>query len=136
MKLAVFLIVVVGVVVAVMYIGGSSTEDFDPTEQGLQARAAVKMGVPWTEVLEVAGEPRHWRDEPSGFDFHYVDRFDSNAREVIAKGIEEDDYPYGFSFLYRFSDSATFAVNFDRKGMSVNIQDKESKKDLMEDLGG
>jgi hypothetical protein len=129
----VLLLIVAGI--AVFYYASSSTDEgFDPTQQGREARAAVEVGASWTEVIAQAGQPRKWRDATSDFDFVYTDEFNEDARAQIAQQLEKGELTYGFSFLYRFSDVVTFAVNFNNKGKVINIQDKESKADLM-DMG-
>ncbi len=131
MKILVVLVLVAGVVVGALYFGGTSTQGFDPTQQGKDARAAIKIGAQWTEVIEAAGEPQFWRGGPSGFDFVYNDRYEEGTREEIATKLEQKKLGYGFSFLYRYTDAVTFAVNFDGYGEAINIQDKEGKSDLM-----
>lgn len=79
------LIIVIVVGVIAYNLASSSSESFDPTGQGMQSRAAVKIGTSSTDVLEAAGEPSYWRDEPSGFDFAYVDRFEPDTGQVITK---------------------------------------------------
>ena len=137
MKLVVFLLILAGVGFFVMRSTISATDEgFDPTEQGRQVRETIKTCADWTEVLDRSKPPGRWRDATSSFDFNYIDRFDETTREYIAKKLESNELPYGFSFLYRFSDAVTFAVNFDRKGKLSNIQDKEGKGALMDSAGG
>ena len=134
MKVVIFVLILAVIGAGVLYYTRSSIEEgFDPTEQGRQARAAINTGAPWTEILEVAGEPRKWKEGSSGFDFvlGYLP-FDEATRDEIRQGLEKDELRQGFCFLYRFSDAATFAVNFSRRGVVLNIQNKESKADLME----
>lgn len=114
------------------YEGGS----FNPTEQGRETRATVEKCATWTEVLERAGEPTGWRDATSDFDFNYRDKFAETTRDTIAGLIKDNKVSYGFSFLYRFSDAVTFAVNFDHTGAMMNIQDREGQNALMDAAGG
>ena len=114
------------------YTRTSIDEGFDPTEQGQQTRAIVEKCKTWTEVLDRADEPRKWRDAHSEFDFFYTDEFTADTRSEIDKRIKLKELPNGFSFFYRFSDAVTFAVNFDRHGEMLNIQDKESKAELLD----
>ena len=80
--------------------------------------------------------PQFWRDDHSAFDFFYTDRYTPETRDEIAKNLADGKYQYGFSFLYRYSDAVTFAVNFDGLGNFLNIQDREGKGKLMEEAGG
>jgi len=136
MKLVIVLVVVLVVGFVAFQYARTSVESFDPAEQGAEVRAKVETGQTWTEVLEKAGEPARWRPATSDFDFNYLDRFEADSRDEIAKGIEEGDYGLGFSFLYRFGNEVIFAVNFDERGTVMNIQDRESPKDLMKAFGG
>lgn len=131
MKAAVILILLAGVGFFVMRSTLSSTDGFDPTEQGRQARETVESCANWTEVLDRAVPPQKWRNGASAFDFNYIDQYDETTREYIAKKLENKGLPYGFSFFYRFTDAITFAVNFDQKGNFNNIQDREGKGALM-----
>jgi hypothetical protein len=130
----VLLILVVAAFVFLFLKGFWEQEAFDPTQQGEDARAAIKIGSAWTEVIEAAGEPSRWKEGASDFDFvSGYTPFDAEGRDTIRKGLEKKELEEGFSFLYRFSDAATFAVNFDSNGTAMNIQKKQSKKEL---LGG
>jgi len=128
------ILVVAGGILLLCFTKSSVEEGFDPTQQGRAARAAIKVGASWMEALDAAGEPRKWKEGDSAFDFvtGYVP-FDSSTPDAIRERLEKNDLENGFCFLYRFSDAATFAVNFDKHGTVMNIQDKESKADL---LGG
>lgn len=137
MKVVIVLLVLVGAGVVFLRFSGSSGEKrLNPTEQGKIAHAAAEGCSNWTEVLERAGEPKKWRDDASNFDFIYRDRFDETTRDYIAKKIEAGELGNGFSFLYRYSNAATFAVNFDPKGNFNNIQEKEGQSALMDEAGG
>ena len=132
----VVLVLVGGIAVALNFSSSSVTEGFDPAEQGREARAAVESCASWTETLDRLGEPSRWRNGTSSFDFAYVDRFNETTRNDIAGQLEQNAFEYGFSFLYNYGDAVTFAVNFDRAGKLMNVQDKESKDDLMDAAGG
>lgn len=137
MKVVFALLIVVGVGFFLLRSSRSGTDErFDPSEQGRQIRETAKTCANWTEVLDRAKPPKKWRDDASNFDFNYRDRFDDTTRAYIAKKLENKELPDGFSFLYRFTDAVTFAVNFDRKGNFNNIQDKEGKGGLMDSAGG
>ncbi|MCH7705259.1 MAG: hypothetical protein IIB61_09105 [Planctomycetes bacterium] len=137
MKVALVLLILVGVGFVVMkYTKSGIDEGFDPTEQGRQVRETITTCTDWTEVLDRTKPPQKWRGGTSNFDFRYTERFDDTTRESIAKQLENNELPYGFSFFYRFSDAVTFAVNFDAQGSFSNIQDKEGKSALMDAAGG
>lgn len=134
--LIVVVVLIGGAVVAYRFTTSSVAEGFDPAEQGRQARAAVESCKTWTETIDRLGSPKRWRNGTSDFDFNYVDRFDESTRGAIATGLGKNDFQYGFSFLYNYGDAVTFAVNFDRTGKFMNVQDKEGKHALMDSAGG
>lgn len=133
---AVLVVLVVGGVIFLNFKGSSGEKKLSPTEQGKIAHSEAEGCANWTEVLDRAGEPRKWRDDSSNFDFIYRDRFDETTRDNIAKKIEAGELGNGFSFLYKYSNAVTFAVNFDSKGNFNNIQDKEGQSAIMDEAGG
>lgn len=136
MKVVIVLVVVLLIGVFALKFTRSSAESFDPAAQGKETRAKIQRGDTWTDVLEKAGDPSRWRAGTSDLDFNYNDKYEADTRDVIAKGIENHEYGFGFSFLYRFGSAVTFAVNFDETGRFMNIQDKVSARELAEELGG
>jgi len=128
----VVLVILAAGALALNYMRGSIEEGFDPTEQGLEALAAVETCKTWTEVLDGAGDPKRWRAAHSEFDFDYRDEYTADTRAELDKKIKLNELSSGFSFLYRYSDEATFAVNFDRDGTKLNVQKMESRKDLLD----
>ncbi len=132
MKVVIILVLLGIVGLGVLKLTQSSVEAFDPTQQGLEARAKVEIGSSWTDVLEAVGEPRKWKEDTSGFDFvSGYHRWEPTTPDKIRQKIEQKKLRGGFCFLYRYSDAATFAVNFSGRGKALSIQDKESKADLM-----
>jgi hypothetical protein len=136
MRILILLLIVVGAIAVVLRYAGSEVESFDPQQQARKAKGAIEIGTSWAQVLERVGEPSYWRSDTGSLDLHYTDKFGPAAREIIREQLENGELPYGFSFLYKFSEVATFAVNFDETGNVVDIQEKESQKDLMEVAGG
>lgn len=137
MKTVIVVLVLAGVIFLVVYLTGSSVkEGFDPTQQGKEARAAIKEGDTWTKVMEVAGKPSKWKEGDSAFEFRVgYDTFEDKTQAEISDRLSKGDMST-FCLLYRFSEASTFAVNFDKSGRVMNIQDKESKADLTESMGG
>jgi hypothetical protein len=132
MKVVLILVIVIAVLLGIYYVSGSSSEEtFDPTQQGKDARAKASQCADWLEVLERIGEPRNWRDGPSELDFTYLDPFTAETRDEIARRLEARELQAGFSFLYRYSEEATFAVNFNNQGKFTAIEDKLSKSELL-----
>jgi hypothetical protein len=132
MKVVLILVVLIAVLLAIYFVSGSSSkEKFDPIQQGKEARAKASQCADWLQVLDRVGEPRNWRDGPCELDFTYLDPFTAETRDEIVRQLEARQLQAGFSFLYRFSEEATFAVNFNNQGKFTAIQDKLSKSDLL-----
>ncbi len=134
--LVVVLLIGVGAFVLVKYKDSTDAAADNPSQQGRETRAKIVKCTNWTEVLDRAGAPRKWRKATSDFDFNYRNRFDDSTRDAIVKMLKDNQLSYGFSFLYRFSDAVTFAVNFDEVGAMMNIQDREGQSALMDEAGG
>jgi hypothetical protein len=130
--LLVVLVILVAAALVFKFTSSNVSDNFDPTEQGLKVQEIAAQCSDWIEVLDKAEPPRKWRDSNSNFDFTYRDRFEDGTREEIARRIENGELVEGLSFFYRFSDAATFAVNFDKTGKYLNIQKMEGKGDLMD----
>jgi len=140
MKIGVAILVLVGLVgVYLMYFTESAIDkSFDPDEQGRAARGAVAAGDTWLAVLDSAGEPKHWREGSNEYDFGTAflwNEWNDATRDDIEARIRRGDLSSGFCFLYKFSDAYTFALNFDGQGAVMNIQDKESKAQLLDKEG-
>lgn len=132
MKVILILVVLmIGAYFILHFTGSSIKEDFDPTQQGREAHAAIHPGDAWSQVVDKIGAPKKWKNEYSQYEFvlGYED-WDDTTPDTITKKVENGELASGFCFLYRYSDAATFAVNFNSQGAMVNIQDKESKADI------
>jgi hypothetical protein len=137
--------VVVGLVVLAVLIGGivyyaGGVASFDPSQQGRDARAAIKPGMTWKKVVDVAGAPSKYRViqekvkrwageetvtyEPGAFNPFNADR--------LGARIAEDSVPHGFLFNYQFSDTVAFTVHFDGTGTVMGIQDAGTLADLLQ----
>jgi hypothetical protein len=134
--LVVVLLFVVGG--AALYYGGGYAS-FDPSEQGLQAKAALHPGMSWTEVIDVAREPQQYQpikrvakmvngQEVESFMPGVPVSFDRNA---MWERLEGGGVPWGFIFTYQFSHSVAFAVWFDGQGNVTQISDVVTMADLL-----
>ena len=138
MKAIMILLVLIGLGIgAAYYLGGGST--FDPDKQGREAKAAIKPGMSWSQVVAAAGDRPKLKTisisrrkiagqisevpnigPPVGFN---ADRF--------ARNFKAGDYKDGFILLYMFSEQVCFEVTFDGKGNAISIDDSATMADLL-----
>ena len=124
--------------VALIYGGGFAS--FDPTQQGLDAKANITPGMTWTKVIDVAGEPGKFSrilrktekiggQEIEAFRPEPESKF---TREKVATAIDEGTVPWGFLVYYNFSQSVAFAVTFDDTGIVTGLHDLTTMADLLQ----
>jgi hypothetical protein len=137
-KAMVAVMVVAGAALGLVYFAGGF-RSFDPTKQGRKAKAAITPGMTWTQVAQVAGDPKHYRvlakvKKKSGGDVVEVIEpgfpmeFD---RKTLAAEISANRVPNGFVFAYMFSQQAAFSVTFDGTGCVVGVEDIQTMADLL-----
>ena len=139
MKVIVVLVLLVaGACLALYYLGGAAT--FDPSQQGRDAKAAIKAGMTLKKVIAVAGEPAKYRvinrqvknsggQEIEFFKPGAINPFDGDR---VAGRIAANDLPHGFILNYTFSDTVSFAVTFDGTGTVVDVQDTTTIADVFQ----
>ena len=136
MKTLLVLALLIAGLVAALYYGGAF--GFDPAEQAQAARDAIKPGMPWTEVVSVAGETNKCSYSPASRTV--VGRIDviragpevSFDADNITQRVEQGNL-IGFSFKYIFSAADGFWVNFDASGNvteELEIRTTQSLLDL------
>jgi hypothetical protein len=136
--LLVLLILGFGILAVVYFAGGYGS--FDPSEQGRQARKAIKPGMTWNKVVAKAGEPNEYQvieRKVSTIGGEEIEFFKPGARnkfneKVLGDRVKENSLPHGFRFEYRFSQSVAFAVEFDGSGTMVGLVDLPTVADLLE----
>ncbi len=139
MKAVLTLLVLVGVgLVVVYYIGGAST--FDPSEQGRQARAALKPGTAFGTACDLTGNPNK---------FQIINRkvhrmhgqeivtlvpapLVKTSRERIEERVAEGSLPYGFLCTFTYSSSVAFTVKYDDTGAVVSVVDAVTRDSLFD----
>ena len=143
-KVIVAVLVLAGLGLLAAYrLGGVSS--FDPTEQGREAQAAIQPGMKWTGVVDVAGEPKHYRvmvthvkRDPILGDLEEVKpggrrSFDT---EILKQEIADGNVPDGFIFDYFFSAQVAFAVWFDGNGVVEEIVNTRTMADWLDTRDG
>jgi len=137
---AIVVLVLMGAVAcgAIYYFGGYAS--FDPTEQGRKARDAIKPGMTWKQVADMAGDPKEYQvyqehRRGTGDNERIIltpgayNKFD---RRRMAERIAASELPHGFIFRYNFSAQAAFSVFFDDRGSVVEVADGTTMTDLLE----
>ena len=139
MKVIIVLVLLAaGACLALYYLGGAAT--FDPSQQGRDAKAAIKPGMTLKKVIAVAGEPAKYRvinrqvKTISGQEIEFfkpgaINPFDADR---LTDRIAGNDLPHGFILNYTFSDTVSFAVTFDGTGTVVDVQDTTSIADVFQ----
>ncbi|HUU85532.1 MAG TPA: hypothetical protein VM243_18690 [Phycisphaerae bacterium] len=139
MKAVLVLIVLIGgVCLAVYYFGGAAS--FDPSQQGRDARAAVKPGMTLKKVIAAAGEPREYRvinRQVKNFAGQEQEVFKPGAKnpfdfDRVTERIANNELPHGFTLDYFFSNKVAFAVTFDATGTAMSVDDLTTMADLLQ----
>ncbi len=138
-KVIVGLIVIGGIALAlVYYAGGVST--FDPTQQGLDAKAKMKVGMSWTKIVDIA-EPTKYQiliikktTDPFG---NVLETREPSQKmpfdfDLIKSDLSRGKLPNGFVLEYFFSNRCAFCVWFDGQGQAESIRDIKTIADLLD----
>ncbi len=141
MKLVLVLLLLLGIGLVVMFYSGG-TASFDPTQQGLDAKAAITPGMTWPQVLAAAGKPGRWarivlekkKDPFSGVETLVpVEKAASDYRDgSIDSRLKAGELPDGFVVYYTFSKSVAFKVSFDGAGLVERLNDLRTEVDLLD----
>ncbi len=111
-------------------------ESFDPDEQGRRAKAAVSVGMTWSQVVEAAGPPGRYcfRSEVKrGGETVVMEAAPVKfERGPFAAALAEGIPPHGFRFMYMFSAQAAFSVHFDGQGRVEQVVDDKTVADLLD----
>ena len=135
MKAVIVLVVLLGLVVAgVYFFGGYRT--LNPNEQGEKAKAAIKPGMSWTKVLDIAGKNPKYRSmsilkDKDGNESTKVGIEVEFDRSKLAGRVKNGEVRAGFKFVYRFSEKVAFEVTFDGSGNVDSVEDIMTMADLL-----
>lgn len=141
MKAIIILLVILAIGIGLLYFkGGYST--FDPNEQGRKAKAAIKPGMPFKQVVSVAGPPKDndyllmVAETKKGSDGQPLDAIRPGPRNkynatTLAARIANHELRDGFAFEYVFSQSIGFRVYFDGTGAVERVEDLLTMADLL-----
>ena len=133
MKVALILVALIGVGLYGAYqFGGYAT--FDPDKQAEEVLAQLYPGMPWYQVVDIAGEPQRYqvftlkKETWGGQEIEAVEpgpmiKFNP---ETLASRLDEGTLPAGFNFTYKYSTRVAFGVHFDAKGIAETIDRTET----------
>jgi len=141
MKVVIILLLLIAVGLTVAYYSGGSAT-YDPTQQGLAARAAITPGMTWPQVLAAAGKPGKWakivlekQKSPFGGGEILVPvrKPPTDYRDgAIELRLKDNALADGFVVTYRFSRSVGFFVEFDGQGIVLEVLDAVTETDLLD----
>jgi hypothetical protein len=138
MKIAIGLFLIALAIVAGTYFTGVGS--WDPTEIGREAKAQLKEGMSWEDVLVAAGEPKSRTDiveKTVTVDGERVTVYEPSADVDFDETLFRNDFKagnlkHGFILEYFFSQQVAFEVSFDGKGKVVSIDDVRTMADLFQ----
>ena len=138
MKVILVLLVLLAAGFCVLYFRGGY-HSFDPTAEGNKAKAAIKPGMTWKQVLDIAGKGGKYR--------HIIKtvqriRGEDVEQTVVGTPVElkpdlldarlaANQAPEGFVIEYYFSAQVAFAVAFDSTGLVNEVYDVMTTADLL-----
>ena len=136
--LIITVIIVVVACAAVYYFGGYSS--YDPTQAGLDAKAAISAGMTLEEVIDAIGQPTKYAEliKESRKQGGLVSEFIKPTALMgftlknVRYRIDNNEVPEGFFLLYHYSAQASFEVYFDAEGVVTNVQDHATMADLLQ----
>ncbi len=139
MKIIFGLFVVIGVGWAALYYGGGYGS-FDADEQARTAKAAITSGMSWTQVFDIAREPRKYRimvkkkRRVGGQDIEYLvpSPLVKFSKDRLVQRLAENSLPDGFVITYNYSNREAFTVTFDGAGNVSSIEDATTMADLLQ----
>ena len=118
----------------------STYEEFDPTQQGQEAREAISPGMTWREVIEATTEPKKYcrlikkEEEIAGEIIEMINpgKPINFTFDRFAERFEKGELPEGFVFRYFYSAKEAFAVIFDSPGTVVRVQKMATGRSLLQ----
>lgn len=131
-------LVMAAIGVTIYYAGG--LKGFDPSRQGLDAKAKIGPGMKWTAVLDITGAPSKFQpliakqQRIGGQDMEFIEVGPGNkfSRENIERRLADKSLPHGFLCTFLFSDTVAFTVKFDGDGLVENVNDAPTMADLLQ----
>ncbi len=139
MKIVIGLFAVIGVIGYFVFTS-SDFSNFDPSQQGRDARAAISVGMSWDQVAEAAGTPLKYRPlqkAGSGPGADQLGRVKVGPELKFTEGglqdrLTQGTLPHGFVIDYVFSQSVAFRVTFDSKGQMTGAEDLVTMADMLQ----
>ncbi len=147
---AVFVVILLAAVIlggVYLFLGYKS---FDPSKQGREAKAAIKPGMTWHEVLRITGDGAKYQhiskqreksvgsmtqvvgsDTEEGFVLVAEPKAPFDRAQLDAR-LANGEEPYGFILSYLYSNAVAFAIRFDQTGVVTDVRDEATMADLLQ----
>lgn len=134
----VFLLLVALVFGIIFYSGGVSS--FDPSDQGIKARAALTPGMPFSQACDITGDPKKYRiinRKVKKIGGEEIVMFVPSprvkcSRDRINQRLAEGSLPYGFVCTFTYSASVAFTVEYDQTGAVAKIVDAVTHNSMLD----
>ena len=138
MKVIIIVLVLLAAGLGILYFRGGY-HSFDPTAEGNKAKAAIKPGMTWKQVLDVAGKGgkyRHISRTVQRIKGEDVERTVVGTPvelkpDLLAARLAANQAPEGFVIEYYFSAQVAFEVVFDSTGLVNEVNDVMTTADLL-----
>jgi hypothetical protein len=138
MKAIIIVLVLLAAGLGILYFRGGY-HSFDPTAEGNKAKAAIKPGMTWKQVLDIAGKGGKYRhiiktvQKIKGEDVEQVivGTPVELKPDLLAARLASNQAPEGFVIEYFFSAQVAFDVVFDSAGLVNEVQDIMTGADLL-----
>lgn len=139
MKVILVLMLLLGAGWGVMYYKGGIAS-FDPDEQCKQVKAALRVGMPFPKVMDIAGEPPRYRiinrkvRKEFGEEIEYFVPSPEIKfkRARVEERLLNNELPYGFNATYLFSARSAITISFDNLGSLTGVEKAATVSDLFQ----
>lgn len=139
MKVGLVLLLLAGVAFGVIFYSGG-VSSFDPSDQGLKARAALTPGMSFSQACDLTGDPKKFRiinRKVEKIRGEEVVSFVPSprvkcSRERINERLAEGSLPHGFLCTFTYSASVAFTVKYDQTGSIVLVMDAMTHNSLFD----
>lgn len=138
-KGAVGILLLAAIGLALAYYGGG-VSSFDPTAAGKEAMESIQAGMPFEEVLEVAGTPPRYRvimETKKKVDGEMVTFLEPGPsirfqRDLAINDFRNNQMPHGFILNYKFSERLAFDVELSGEGKVQGVTEAKTMADMLE----
>jgi len=127
-----------GFLIGVYYLGGYAS--WDPAEKCREAKNAIQVGMTWEEVVDAIGEPGKYQliieEEELQFGekvtIYHPGLIRTFERGLVEADVANDKVPYGFLFIYRYSQQEAFRLWFDSDSRVEQLEEDRTMDMLLQ----